>query len=285
MRRGGERGERPRLWVYDRTGQAIMDGIDLWFPGAVSLHANDVAIYESGDAVVSARAWSEERTRAAVFLFVNRQGGLNKVVRTEGYLADFLTIAGDGSIWSFGRSITADLKLQKPPTAPVVQRFDRGGRFLGTVLTWGDFDLKSHPSGAGEEGIPGVVASRDRVGVYCSKSREWFEFNLDGRLREKIKVEQPAAVVAGIPEPAREFWLLRIAMTASNEVYGFFEGADNRGVFRLDRSSRSWAPVPKDNFGSFARFLGTDGDDLIMRSGSMCGRFSVGPPVGSRDRR
>lgn len=258
-------GEPARVWMHDRKGQLVIRKTQIWFPDAYHIHPHAITASADGRSLlVSAEVWSRAGAATGVLCLVVAPGKVDNIIRTDDFLAEEVGLAGDGSIWTFG--------------GPVVERFRRGGDYATVawyspagllqraLLPRSSFGIDYRPTKRGPEGGAAVVASRDRVGLYSSAASQWIEYDSEGNLIRRLQVSPPKAP-DGTPMK-----LVRLAMTSHGLTYAWFYASASAARYgalcQLDPTAGTWAAVPEELLpAGFRGLFGSDGDQLILRSG------------------
>ncbi len=220
------RADGPRIDVY--KGQRKVVSLRPTVPDVAYSQQYAAAIRSAaGDSVVSTSLWTRDGKLAAALMFYDPNGKLEKIVRTNPFLALELVVAPDGSIWGFGVDVHGEQDID------TVQRFDSSGKLVGTYVRQSSFGIKGNPAehGGGALGRTFAVASRTSVGIYSAPTRQWLEFSLDGRILGRWSVPPPSGVF-----PAVNF----LALSAEGEVFGWFGTWPNAHMLKLDRRTSAW---------------------------------------------
>lgn len=258
-------GQAARVWMHDRSGALVIPPTEISFSDAYYIHPHAITASVDGrTAVVSAEVWSPGGAAAAVLCRVVAPGRVDHVVRTDGFLAEELGLVADGSIWGFG--------------GPVLERFAKGGDYA--TVTWyspagvfrqaflprNSFPVAYRPTKSVPAGRAAVVTSAERIGLFSSVASQWIEYDTQGNLIRRLRVDPPKA-----PDNT-PMKLVRLAMTSTNRVYGWFYASVAAARFgalcQLDRRNGSWVAVPAELLpAGFTGLFGSDGEQIVLRSG------------------
>jgi hypothetical protein len=258
-------GQPARVWMHDRYGSLVIAHTEIFFPDAHYIHPYSITASPDGrSAMLSAEVWSRAGAATAILCRVVAPGRVDRVVRTDDFLAEEVGLAADGSIWTFG--------------GPLLERFRKGGDY--TTAAWyspsgvfrkaflprNTFGTEYRPTKSVPAGRAAIVTSLGRVGLFSSIASQWIEYDTDGNLIARVHVDLPKA-----PDQS-PMKLIRLVMTSSNRVYGWFYAslapARHGALYQLDRGTGTWIAVPADLLPlGFTGLFGFDGEQIILRSG------------------
>ena len=211
--------------------------------------------------VVSAMAISGSE-RVGVLCFLDAAGKLRKIVKTEPFTPDLITVAADGSIWTFG---AVDHENDPTSTANVLYHFTETGELLRSALPRNLFGKEPPTYLSTELGQPVLTSAGSRVVLYSPHTRQLFELALDGRVLGSYVIPLPNQQIRGktATDPMK---MMGLALTESGAIYGDLTGGENSGIYELDRSGQNWLPISpdvKEKVGNYL-LLGGDGEDLVL---------------------
>jgi len=265
------------VWMYDHNGRLVIRRTRILPEGVYQIVPWDVAARPDGTLVLSADLWSSAAEAAAVLCFVKPPGILEKIVRTE-VAPDSLGVAADGKLWGFGAPTV--LRWKHGASYNTLVNWNASGLELGSSLQRGNFATHDNPALYGRGGVNRVLVSKNRFAVYSTRSREWIELApSSGTVMSRFSLEPPQKEAGDGPAKAIE-----VVVTESGRVYAHFATGHlaKQIFFQLDGKRRRWIPLPADQFPpDFRGLRGTEGDDLILRSGpGLYGWFPAPDVVG-----
>jgi hypothetical protein len=258
-------GRPARVWMHDRFGNLVIAPTEITLPDAHYIHPFAITASPDGrSALLSAEVWGRAGAAKAILCRVVAPGRVDQVVRTGDFLAEEVGLAADGSIWTFG--------------APLLERFRKGGDY--TTAAWyspsgvfrkaflprSTFGTEYRPTKSVPAGRAAIATSLDRVALFSSVASQWIEYDTEGNLIARVHVDLPKA------SDQTAMKLIRLVMTSSNRVYGWFYASVSRSrhgaLYQLDRSAGTWIAVPPDLLPlGFTGLFGSDGEQIILRSG------------------
>jgi hypothetical protein len=239
------RSKTPIVYAADREGRREEIGVDL--PGAMTVFVRGAV--SGSDGVMAVIGYEENADRAGHFLvLISPDRQRRTVIQISPYVAQLVTIAGDGTIWTVG-GLRSDVRDETKVN--ILKRYDTSGKELSSLHVrararagiWPDAVSSSY-----------LVASRDRVGWFTNGC-EYIEFSLDGREIERF--DGPPGV--GIKQVSG------VGLDAEN---GFFVGRKGDHTFEvlaLDRISRGWNVSVRGTTGLTGAAAGIIGSGLPKR--------------------
>lgn len=238
----------PVIRTIDREGRDEAIALDI--PGARDVHVSDYAAGFDGAIAAVGYALSEDSQIGYYLVWVSPDRKRRTVVRLSPYVAQRVTLAGDGTIWTIG-GIRTDNPDRSKDQGDVLKRFDSSGKVLAS----------NFPNGRARAGIAPdassssyLFASPDRVGWFTN-GNQLIEFALDGR--ELGRFDGPAGL--------DHLHISGVALDALDDVVVGDMRERKFEVWRLNRSKRAWEPVSLNWPGKppYSRILGFDGTTLI----------------------
>jgi hypothetical protein len=178
------------------------------------------------------------------------------VVRLWPYVANVVTFAPDGTVWTIGRVRNGEWVVADN----VLKRFDSSGVLINTtqLFTGEDEKLKGFPLPPPTTDMATLSclrASKDRVG-WLMKDKNYIEFFPDGR-------------VAGWYSPPDCGGMKNapgyMALSATNAVIIRISNCNHRSYFQLDREAKTWGILEggRQDPAKFEVPLGFDGETLV----------------------
>ncbi|HEU0140354.1 MAG TPA: hypothetical protein VFQ79_11600 [Bryobacteraceae bacterium] len=254
-------GSAPNVWVYDREGKAVTSAI-LWLEDAAKVRVFDVGVDYDGTAVASGYVTRADGTAEAVIGIIGRGGRIERVIRTNPFVARFVTVGPDRVIWAAGRDIEA---TQRGRDYDMVRSYSMDGRFLHSAVPRSSAASVQDPVPAtGKTGRTHLRGSSTNVVFYS------------GVMNRLIVFDRAGAIVNdwSPPVPWRNARMGGFGTDAAS-IYALFRGDDgHRGAFRFDRQAGNWVLI-KDTYtppGERVRFgllRGTDAGALVFTNRKM----------------
>jgi hypothetical protein len=135
----GDMAEPSVFSVYGANGNLLFH-VPLKIPGASRVVVYDYSRTSTGILVACGFAESPGVQRAPYLTWFSADGSSQKVIRTDPYYPFLCAGAPDGSLWTVGLEMNADLQ-EKPEhrESPVLRRFAPDGRQLGAWLPRSSF--------------------------------------------------------------------------------------------------------------------------------------------------
>ncbi len=241
----------PIFRILDRNGTQVSE-FRFSIPGAalINIYDNSVARGSDGALAIVGTAYSDNSRGSMFVAWVSPDGKQQTIMRTSPFFPAAVTVASDGTIWVAGHE-TKEQEQQRDYTRPLIRRYDKTGKLLGSFIPWSTLGTAPHT-------LPFVgsvlLPLQDRVLWYAPRSHTYFEFSSDGSVIERFK---------SAPHP--EYDLTFVAVCADGGVFASTritsEGHQtNWGIFTLDRQRREWSLIPRNE--KWGRLLGCDGTQL-----------------------
>jgi hypothetical protein len=189
--------------------------------------------------------------------------GQSPYPRTTPYTPIMIAVAPDGTFWTEGREWPKESPTL-PPDACVIRHFDRSGKSVGCFVP--QSTIRNSASLLRTRST--LRAASDRLVRYSGEGR-YVEISLTGDLLFEADIPFPGNQSMN---PGTGF-----AVTDSGEVFmnGSYDpladssNAGSRdGIFILDKSAKTWLPVPRSRTTPFVRIYGADGRRLAARGRS-----------------
>ena len=195
------------------------------------------------------------------------------MIRTDHYFAYALAVAPDDSIWTLGLE-QVNLESNDPAVnqeAHVLRHFDSAGKLIASAFPQSEF--KRYQRYCLINGL--LVATRDRLGWYGPRGlgkAAYTEFSLDTMTMKQYPGASSSARKLELP--------VALAMISSGAVSVSIQDGSPRGqtTYIFDRASSRWVAVDVPPLGVFTftpNLIGSDGDNLVFKSGREAGFFSV----------
>lgn len=243
---GYSRGQEPSVWLYDRTGKAVINRTPITLADYSKIEIGAVTASPQGVLFVSAEAWGVGGGAGAVLLRITPPGKIDKVVNTGRFVARAMDLR-DKRLWLFGRPLIDGAIRNADYTT--VQSFDSASlNLLTDSMPRAQFGTPFVPSAQS----PAIVALPNSILLYDGV---WYELDFDGKEKRRFK-----ATVEGL-SPAD------IIATPQGRVYASMSrNGMVAGVFELDLATAKLIRRT-DRVDGFAGLYGHDGESLIYRSG------------------
>jgi hypothetical protein len=252
--------------AYDRKG-AVVFSAGFSVEGAAHANVYSFARGADGTAGICGLAFDREGRRAPFISWISADGSTQKIIRTEPYVPELITVAPDGTLWTVGYELNPDLLESSGVDrhAGVLRHWDRAGKQLAAWIPRSSLStfLYLNPT----NGF--LSAGKERVG--------WLRF-LPAQNEGAYVEALPGGTIVEYPLPALP--LLSggrsavayggLALTDAEDVYVTAWDIPTRqhaSAYRLDRAARQWIPVALPGGGTtkFALLYGASGAELVMR--------------------
>jgi hypothetical protein len=248
----------PLFYAFDKSGLQV-GNITITVPQASEISVRRVT--RGADGSYAAGGIAYLNTGPAAFLWrISADGQQQRAFPTLAYIPLEVTIAADGMIWTAGvEKETAKLEYENYVEHDIIRRFRPDGQPAGSWLRYPELKstANTHPAHPSF-----LIATRDRVGWYPDRGRDYFEFSLEGEIIGRY----PAAPM-GPRQQLKGFALCDDGGAyASRETYRERGGAELWEVLALDRKTGTWnlvANTPKSKWGWI---YGCEGDRVVSWS-------------------
>jgi hypothetical protein len=222
----GHASAAPVIHVYDGSGSE-RQRIVVQVPESVWIILTNGGFTRSEDGWVAVAGVAHGLdNKAANFLAVISPDAQRQVlVRTDSYISYAVVFSPDGTVWTAGHSLgIADY--------PIIRRFDKTGKLLGSVLPRSRFSASSNPFRDSY-----LVVSKDRVGWFSAGGGPYIEFSPDGG--EIASYKHALTPIDGFPHADG------VALCEDNSVWVSGELPDKAGNVQsvwyvLDREHDKW---------------------------------------------
>jgi len=248
--------------VYDREGRVI-GKTRAWLQDASFLRILDAAVRKDGEVAVVGWAITSSGTLAAFLGDVSVTRGSGQFVRTSPFEGRAVSFGADGTIWVLGLELGAGRGREPAADHSMVQHFGTDFVLKDEHLLRSDFSCELAAEGHG--GLPLVVTSGDRVGLFAPGCRTWVELSPRGELLGQWKWNPLPAVPGKLQTEEVSF----VTLTSDDELYGW-KGTMAPGLVRFDRKLSAWVPVETRGAESAGAPLwwlqGSEGDMLVSQT-------------------
>jgi hypothetical protein len=257
------------LFLYNRDGSAAGKA-RIWLDGATLLRIVDAAAWKDGRVALVGWAITSSGAHSAFLADVLVANNSATFVKTSPFEARAVGFGPEGTIWVLGLEVGPGRGKEPAADHYMIQAFGPNDVRKGEYLLQSHFGCEL---AAQINGIPRVIASDDRIGLFAPFCHTWVELSPTGELLNQWKwlplspVHSGNETVAGITS---------VALTSKNELYGW--GRRNGTLYQFDRKATVWIPLGTDSASGagapFSALLGADGDDLVSSTGAkMVGWF------------
>lgn len=248
--------------LYDRGGAAI-GKTRTWVEGASFLRIEDAAARKDGRIAVVGWAVTNSGTLAAFLADVSIAQGFAKIIQTSPFEGRSVAFGADGTIWVLGAQVGPGRGKEPAPDHYMVQHFGNDDVLKTQYLLRSDYGCELAEQ---INGIPRIVASDDRLGLFAPYCHTWVELSPTGELLGQWKWNPLSPVRNGNETGVG---ITSVALTSTNELYGW-SGRRGLTLFRFDRQASAWVPletVAAQSAGApFSTLFGSDGDALVART-------------------
>lgn len=197
--------------------------------------------------LVALQSTSPQSAAAGTIAFVSLTGKVERIVRTNPFVPQRLTIDETGQIWALGYELGHGSAY---PDQHVLWRYSAEGVFVSKHLTRGSIGDRrvGHPAMPSNEGAPELYASRGRIYLFNPSPTEWWTLNRQGEVEARQPVSRPGDRAVN-----------RLTMSQSGGVFASFVGAP--GVFQLTGEGKFVAIASAER--ATGPFVGVQGDRLV----------------------
>jgi hypothetical protein len=252
----GDRSVSPLVYAFGPDGREL-SRIEFTLPGARLVGIDDTAHGSDGTIALCGFAIDATGRFGNYLALISADGKRQKVIRTDPYLAQAVTITRDGTVWTQGVEVTPVGRNVSATDAGVIRHFDSSGKMLGSYLSQSQLSCAEMTLG-----LDNFTSSLSRVGWYQGGGHYYFEVTLDGILQQYPVVPRggPRESVSGL------------AITDNDDVYvAMRRTAGVTELFRLQRDKGIWLPVRlrrsvSDEPESSNVLLGAYGEKLVFRT-------------------
>ena len=238
--------DEPVIVGVDQDGRTERIGFSIPGAGLIGI----LGLAGAGDGTIAAVgvAYDQDGQPASFLARIPPDRSRKLLVQLGLYVADAVTIAADGTMWTVG-VVGGDKDVTE---YNVLKRFDASGMVLATKAV--------RAQGTGRRGRDATEtsllrSSKDRVG-WLTNANEYIEFGLDGN--ELGRYPPP-------PGPPPTVFTTTFALSENNTVIVGTPGDTGVRVSLLNRKTRSWERVelPGAELPASAN-LGFDGDKVVV---------------------
>lgn len=241
----------PKVIAYDSDGRLKFES-SFAMKGVKQLMIVDLAASVSGKVVICASVTSDsDEQRAAVLIWVNPSGTVEKVVRTSPFGASRVVFGPGDQVWALGLVRGTDGKSDQPHD--VLRMYDQSGVLIKTALPRQGF-AKNPVSGAI------MITTNDRFGILSSPNQQYVEFDWSGKELGRWRFEFPANHRPDI---------IGAGLTSTGELVVANTGiAGKESVsYRFDRSNGQLIPsthLSERDGVRYIQVLGSEGNRLVI---------------------
>lgn len=241
----------PLLRFVDRNGTQVSE-FKFSIPGAslINIYDNLVALGRDESLAIAGTVYSDD-SRAGMFVaWVSPDRKEQTIIRTSPFFPAAVTVASDGTIWVAGHEETKQQDRKWDYSRPLIRRYDKTGKLLGSFLPWSNLDTTVLP-------FPGSVLLplKDHVLWYSARSHVYFDFSADGSVINRVK---------SAPHPEHD--LTHVAVCDDGGIFASTRISDNSGgqahwgIFRLNPQRGEWTLIPRNE--RWGVLFGCDGTRL-----------------------
>lgn len=256
------------LALYDGHGK-LVGKTRIWFQDASFLRIEDAAARKDGNVAVVGWAVTSSGSHAAFLADVSVTRSSERIIQTSPFEGQAVGFGPDGTIWVLGLEVGPGRRMEAAPDHYMVQHFGTDDILKDQHLLRSDFHCELAIQ---INGVPRVVASGDRIGLFAPFCRMWLELSPAGEVLGQWKWNPRAPVSNGVEKlgGARMASVRSVTLTSGNELYGRSDWPKPHSLLRFDRQSGDWTPVgtsAAETAGApFIWLEGSDGDTLVYGS-------------------
>jgi hypothetical protein len=251
--------ESAAITWYTSLGELVRR-TTLRLPGVERCIVRDATANVDGTLVIAASAYSISGQPASVLVWLNKEGSVNRVVRTSPFASLHITTDSTGVLWAIGRVHDSDYRATAQHD--VIRQYSEDGTLIRTFFPSTGFSW-SGPRHATEECT--FVPSGRGMGLYCALTNEWIEFSSTGEVLNRRQVPAiQGTKVAGVASANDSVFLSLRRSPAKGPVEG------NRLWYRLETASGALTQidVPSGPSGTSVGYLiGAEGGQLVAFAG------------------
>jgi hypothetical protein len=239
----------PSFRTIDSRGREI-DTFTFSLPGAglVNVYSDRFARGFDGSLAVVGSAFSNDSQGIAFLAWVSPGRQEQTVVRLSPFLPRAVTVAPDGVIWTVG------VEPGDNSDYPIIRRFDRTGKLLGTAVPKGSLKVADTGRFTDPTDYSYMASAKDRVGWYSEAAGVFISFALDGGELSRSPIPPPPdSRIHGLAmcEDGRAFLGVQL-----------FDLSRNWGALAIDITGRTTL-IRSDQKG---HLLGCDGTSLVVQT-------------------
>lgn len=243
----------PTFRIFDRTGREISRHL-FTIPEAAHINSYAFAHGWDGTLVVGGTAFTSDGRGTNFLAWVSPDRSEQTIIRTSPFVVSAVTVAADGTIWVAGHRKRISAAEPWDYTQPLLRRYDRTGKLLGTSVPWSSLEAPAART-LPPDNLSQLVSSADRVGWYSPRLRTYLEFSLDGTLLRTVKGpqhDQKDIVSLGLCDDGSLF--LSIAVLAGPGK------VPSWSIYALPREHEPWEVHPQE--APWGAIYGCDGSRL-----------------------
>lgn len=254
----------PVVRVFDANGQQ-KTAVDVRIPGADYVMVRGAAHGADGTVAICGMAKDTQEHVGGFLALASADGTIRTLIRTEPFVANGVTIAPDGTIWTKGAEYGGPKRAPTGTENGVIRQFDASGKLLGTYLP--QSGLSRQELGGGPNDL--LASNSKRTGWYMGKfAKTYFEV-VGGEVQRYPVIGDESA------DASATVYGLTIMNDDQVFVTRSVRGAGLQ-LFRLDRQVRSWRPVTLPAGGeppAMRWLLGGTGNILVFATTGGVTRF------------
>ncbi len=135
----------PLLRFFDRNGTQLSE-FKFSIPGGglINLYDHAVALGLDNSLAIIGTAYTDDSRGAMFVAWVSPDRKQQTVTRTSPFFPEAVTIASDGTIWVAGHE-TKEENQKRDYSRPLIRRYDKTGKLLGSFLPWSSVDTATLP--------------------------------------------------------------------------------------------------------------------------------------------
>jgi len=170
----------PAILAFDDKGAQRLPWV-ITIPESETVDLRDVASGRDGTIVACGLAYDHAGKGSRFLAILTPNGGKATVVRLSPYVAERVTVASDGTVWTAGLEITNAMD-STPPASGVIRHFDRTGKMIAGFIPRSSF---SSPFMV-QYGM--LRSAQGRIGWYTGPNTgpgsQYYEILADGAVRK-----------------------------------------------------------------------------------------------------
>jgi len=190
------------LALYDGLGK-LVGKTRIWFQDASFLRIEDAAARKDGNIAVVGWTVTSSGSHAAFLADVSVTRSNGRIIQTSPFEGRAVDFGPDGTIWVLGLEVGSGRRTESAPDHYMVQHFGDGDILLDQHLLRSDVHCELATQ---INGVPRVVASGDRIGLFAPFCRMWLELSPAGEVLGQWKWDPRAPVSNGVEKVGAPAW-------------------------------------------------------------------------------
>jgi hypothetical protein len=255
----------PPVYVFDSSGAKLFQ-TSLRLDGVSKLMPRSMAASRDGTIAVSGSAYTPSGEGTTFIAYLDKTGGLKRIVRLERFAAQRLCFAESGHLWAAGLQPFLP-NSGEPSDHDIIRVYDEQGKLERSLLRSSLFTAgrSRHPASSAL-----IAANKSTVVLYSTVTGHLIEMSTRG---EVLSIQQ-----AALPSPRT--LVTGLAISESSRIVmscQFKDPSDGRrestAFYTWDKERSNWIPIEKGKSLDGSVF-GIAGESVLVRIGGPARVFS-----------